>query len=554
MSDGGPTADSNRHGSVRGRDAVRRVLQDAAARDPNSIDPQKLLGAVLAGSDDPGGDLAWLVAYDLDKGVCDVGVPLLHFVATDKDALAAAGAGKVRKSARTALLKALRDRRVPDDRKLPLAPLFEMLGGRLSEGDYRSFFSDYDAVVRSIARRVASSVMDTPEGIEGVFEAIGLMETGRGAPSERDVAQLLQLHGDAREANPAAAAALLGALVALEIEHGRTGEETAAMVDLLAKDASPRAAWCIDELGRWPAAGPIGARCRALAGALREKGVLPGGVRPPEFVSGLFSAVDGAGSRNLTIITKSADGGLDGLVLMPNDQVGIKDAWCAFGDGREAEARFKSAKEIVAVRCSMELARELVADALAIHEQTRRPPPGRFFIYRPVFGAEPIVPRRRSPDLGAYGVPGPEAASPVSEREAFDMLDCPGYRELWFCSDFVYETISKMTRGGRQRLSDIQLEKLMVEVLPQERERLLSRLAANLEILALAGKASRRENRLAFRVWRELSKGDANPAAIPFLRALCRRTAEIVGYNLAMGFRSQAQANRVVEEMEEGRE
>ena len=80
-------------------------------------------------------------------------------------------------------------------------------------------------------------------------------------------------------------------------------------------------------------------------------------------------------------------------------------------------------------------------------------------------------------------------------------------------------------------------------VAAKEKDLLVRRVAANLEVEARAGRAQRPVNRLASRVWLALSEGVVPYEAIPYVRALAADSVQSIATNLRRGFNSQAEAD-----------
>ena len=162
-----------------------------------------------------------------------------------------------------------------------------------------------------------------------------------------------------------------------------------------------------------------------------------------------------------------------------NDRVGLKDVWCAFGEGDEVERQFRDAGVSLA-SCDESFARELIADTLATSEASGRPVPGRWLLYRSFLGDAPLEPLRRSPNLGAYmletGVRSPSLA--VGSE---GLLDSSAYDRLGFDSDPACAFVRKRTRGRPRglRVSEELVAEFLSTVEPHERERLTRRLAVN---------------------------------------------------------------------------
>jgi hypothetical protein len=84
--------------------------------------------------------------------------------------------------------------------------------------------------------------------------------------------------------------------------------------------------------------------------------------------------------------------------------------------------------------------------------------------------------------------------------------------------------------------------RLLAETSAKDRERLLARIAANLESEALAGRAKEPGNRAAARLWIVMSERVVPDADLAFLRRLCERSIELARADLGRGYRSRRQA------------
>jgi hypothetical protein len=87
----------------------------------------------------------------------------------------------------------------------------------------------------------------------------------------------------------------------------------------------------------------------------------------------------------------------------------------------------------------------------------------------------------------------------------------------------------------------------LTEVAAAERELLTRRLAINLEVEARAGRARRHENQALARVVVALAERVVPFEEIPFVQALNAAGMGFIAQNVALGHRSQREANAAAE-------
>lgn len=80
------------------------------------------------------------------------------------------------------------------------------------------------------------------------------------------------------------------------------------------------------------------------------------------------------------------------------------------------------------------------------------------------------------------------------------------------------------------------------EVMPLERDRLLHRMAINLEVEALAGRAARKDNQTAARLWLGMKENVAPLETIPFIHGLAGNGIDAIAEDLRRGFKNQRAA------------
>ncbi len=538
------------------RDAIRRIIDLIGMPGIEEAQPIDALRKVVLEGRDPGGDLAWLAAYDPDEEMSSGAITLLHMV-REEVLDSAVLVNRVVEAASPILIEATRDPAVSDERKYKLAAIFNLMGGTKSPEEFRALFKDFEATANHFNKEAAALINDQPENVERSLQVAGLLSGAKEQVlSAEHLKDALLLGLSLFERNKTAAAAILGAVVAIAIEHGKQDDEMLLVLEGIAQSGSERAAWCLDELGRWPSAGKVGEKARELAARMKSEGVQPKATILSEFSRGMVSGIDGSGSRSVSLFFRTPEGGLDALLLLLNDGVGMKYAIGQFEDADDLFDQFSaSEEEVIYAPCAVAFARELVADTWAFHEELGKPLPGRFFIYRPYLGQEPIVPRRRKPNLGAYML---EAMTPSLElfEGSEELPKYRAYEQLWFSSDAAYRLLDELTADGKRELRTKQFDEYIEKVAPLERELLLSRMAANLEVESLAGRATKAVNRLAARTWLGLSEDVMPIHKVPFVRALGLLSAQAILTNLRMGHRTQAEANAAREEadrrLEEG--
>jgi len=199
--------------------------------------------------------------------------------------------------------------------------------------------------------------------------------------------------------------------------------------------------------------------------------------------------------------------------------------------------------------CSLGLARELLADAWALHEEIGRPIPSSMFIYLPYFGPEPVEPRRRKPNLGAY-MTETMVQSADLVRGSDELVAFPHYGTLSFSSEAAYRFTERCApKRGPAKLSKRNRERFIREVASAERGRLIRRMAVNLEVEALAGRATRPVNQLAAQTWLALNERVCPMEEVPFVWDLAAESTALIVQNLRDGYRNAEEAKQAAFEM-----
>ncbi len=521
------------------RDELRAQIKRLEMNPDSPLAPEVLL-ALVESAARPGEDLAWLAAFDLDPEVAS-GAFLTMFYALESNDLTGAALDRFREQARPILLNALQSAGVPDDRKYSLGPLYAGCGGQVSDVEYRGFFKDFDAVSERALHQTMAQVTSDPRGVDAFLTVVEALDDGETPVGARLMAVLEVVKNVAKD-KPETTALLASAALMKLWSEDVPEPCTDAVLQCIADTQCPEAAWCLAEMGRWPGIAPLDAKAQRLANKLGLMGIKPAYSYPARFSHAMLTAPDGVGSRQLLLFFLTPDGGMDAVFFLLNDLAGMKDANCLFDEGSDIDEDIRLSDDgILYAQCSMELAREILADVWAFHHETRKPMPPQLFVFRPYLGEEPIVPRRRTPDLSAYRLDtrplGPEL---FIESET---LAESYYEEFSFASDHAYEFIASNCKGHFRNMPKKVFDRFLSEVAIEDKGALLERMAATLEVEALAGRAQFEENLIAASTWLGM-KNDVQPFhTVPFIHALGKCAVARIGHNLRMGFRSQAEAN-----------
>lgn len=504
-------------------DAMRALLNDAAA---------------------PGEDIAWLAAHDLDPEISSGAFSILYY-ALRCEKVPAPLRDRVRQKAAPVLLKALQSPGMPDSRKYSIGPLYSFCVGQLSGEEYRAFFKDFDGITNRMIKDAIKNLGEDPRSVDRVL-------TGMEALFETDLEQggrfaaAMELAEHMFTNKPAAAAALAAAAVLIgwfeeDVRDSRADEA----LRLLEQTRHPRALWMLQEIAAWPALGKLAQKAARAARKMRLMGVKPACTMCAAFSHGLVTAPDGLGLRQVALFYKTPGGAVHALLLLFSETIGLKDVMCVFDEGADVEHELRERERDVAMApCRLQLAREFLADAIARHLENGTSPPPNLIIYRPYLGPEPIVPRRRTPDLSNYQLAALNHSSKLVENSQL-LADAPSYGMFMFTSDKAYAFFRKtVEKEGRPRLPQRILDRFIREVAVEEREILLDRLAATLEVEFWAGRARKKINQTAARTWLGISRGVLPFHQVPYVRVVGKMSAEMIIENLQMGFLTQHQVNQ----------
>ncbi len=521
-----------------------------AAERPNEP-PAKLLVAAERSPQWLGSELARLSAYDLDPHAAQGATAILYSF-LEGDWLEGDTQEGLSEAAAPLLRHALENRDLPDERKYLLGPLYLVCGEEVDNETFAGFFKDFHGAMERAVSEVTRDVTDHPESVSELLANIECLPDRTCEPPEAETLEAATAFAQRLLPDkPGAAAMALGTLAAMGLERQDNGREVEGVIEALAQAACPQAAWALDLLGRWPGAGAGGATARLYARRLVLDGVQP---KPPAvgaYVEGAVSEVDDDGSRTLILSFSRPDGTQDVVILLLNDTAGVKDAWCSFQDEGDLSEEFDERMgPLIQAPCSLELARELLADVWAIHQERDEPFPAGMFLCMSYLGSEPIRPRRREPDLSAYA--GADMAPSVDVAGNADVLvQHPSISAFRFTSDAAYDYVSEVMPPKARHLRGKKLTEFVRRIVSQEREVFLARAGANLETQALAGRAGNEFNRRAADWLRRCRSGEIVFHEEPAVTELAKESVRMIIDNLRLGYSNQRDANEAAQEFEQ---
>ena len=529
--------------------AVRVLLQRAKAEDQQSV--PALLRALAEASRDPGGDLAWFVGHDPDEEI-SMRATLLLFQATEDGALTDAALDRLREGASPVLTRALRSGDVPDQRKAMIGTMMHRLGVEMDPDEYHACFKDFDGAMRDLMDK-GLKFDAAPGSVTALLDPFGkILDCDDGRLPADDEAWMLAEAACIRAIrdNPDAAAMLLGAVCASAIWHGHENHEgLVRAIRELAQSDSPEAMWQFQTLSHWPFGCALAETAGKAYGEMLARGVRPRIAFGPALLKGYVSSNDGSGARQLGLFFKADIGERDGVLLLLKDSWGIKEALTSYGDPSDLEMIFRRpSHEIVHAPCTLELARSLYADAVFTSRERGNRLPPNVYLCRQFLGGDHIAIEPREPDLSAYKSVM-SGLSPLVTKKSAKLADTPLYGGLWFASDAAHDFVAK--NGKRGTFSKAKFEEFVREVCVLERPELTRRMAVNLEVEALAGRAGKKINHVAACTWMAITSDAVPFAEIPYVRELARTAVEMLSESVRRGFRSISEANQAALERDE---
>lgn len=523
------------------RDLITRVSQD----DRGEFIP--LLLKAIKKHPDIAAAFAWLHVHER-RHADDNDAMVMLAALLDGPMFSPAQRQRSAKVAAGELEKSLRDKNIPDDIKTLILPLLAMAGRPVDDAMASRFFQDYDGAMQRHSLEFAKGLSDSPGSLTKMLLAQGIISDAEGAadaPVSREAASELLTFGQrVAQINPAGATLMTAALISRVGAPDFSHEHSPCQLDDIHALATPRARWCLETLANWPGfAIPFRDKAARLAADLANREIkCQAPLAPGEFSHGLVSMIDGMGSRTATLFHRTPKGGLDAFNVMLNDEAGVKDAYAFFENGSEVEQMFRSnPQQMSMANASLPLLRELLADTLALHEELGTAPPGSLFPLMAYYGNDPVKPRRREPNLGAYML---EAVRPTPELVAkgAELADNALFGCLFPASGAAYAFCEQHWDKRKKSLREADFPAFLQEIMPLERERLLQRMAVNLEVEALAGRAGRKENKTAARLWLGMRENVAPLWTIPFVRELANSAIDAIAEDLRHGFKNQRDA------------
>lgn len=514
--------------------------------------PIVTVGKIFCSTDNPGSDLAWLILYDAEEPVALHALMLL-FGAIEGDGLPEKARKNLCAGAKESLKTGMRDMAVPDQRKLFAGPLLAKMGERISLEQYSSFFHDFEAASAEFANRLPPDSA-TPECISRHLEVVGIpMETE--ADEEGDDCWESAAADCARmaEKEPGAAAMMICATAAAAIWRNQDSrKDILEVLDVFRHSSDSEAMWQLQTLSLWPFSGRYGEAALTAYNEMLERGVEPRHSFVPEFSHGQISMCDGAGARHVSLFYRTPEGGMDAIAYVHKDSWGMKETFPTFRDCSHLETILGGqATHLATAPCTQSLCREVFADALALSQELGHRVPPNAFLCRQYLGEDVLALERREPNLGAYMLEALRR-TPDMAADSEELKDSLSFGGLWFASDAAYDFVAANLKGRKSTLPEQQFESFVREVCIVERNELLQRMAANLEVEALAGRAVSRINRMAARTYLAIREEIVPFAEIPYVRALAEHSVLVIKENRKSGYHGQNDANQAAMDHDEG--
>lgn len=532
---------------------IRKILNRNLAADDS---PDELLREVLRVEPAPYGLLGWMVAYEEDGRVRDYALSMTYMT-LQAPGIPAAAKQKAIQGMLPELRRSIEDKAVPDERKLALGPLLELCGEPLPFEEYRACFADFDAAVEALEKRMSKAKLGLEDAEHFLAEA-GLDDASDPTPAKEE-----QLNSVMKSVvflirdNPLTASAI-ACVVAAKGSQARLGPDfTTRPLDMVTDLGGPAGCWFLSVLAQLPGRDALAKHATALVGMLAEKGIQPRRPDPGTFSHGLVTNVDGEGSRSLVLFYRNNDGRLDGTSWLLNDNAGIKDLWALWGQGEQIEAAMRSERNIRSAPCDLSLARELMGDTLAVHARLGTPPPALALLGWHMFGEAPVLTQTRQPRLDIYAIDD-VVRSPEMVAKSDRLIGSA----LWQSLNNPSEECYAMVLRAQKELANNQdlLEKVttregydqFIGIMERtSKDILLQRMAVNLEVEALAGRADTTLNRLACSTWIALKEKIVPFRDVPYIEGLAMFELEMTVHNVELGHTSQCQANAKMFELQD---
>jgi len=429
---------------------------------------------------------------------------------------------------------------LPEDRKLLLAPIL-ISTGNASFDFMASTMQNLEGILTEHAQSAFDHVTDQPPELAALAHSLQLMGLPAGM-IPMDLQASLDITLTAIDSNPGAAAAMVALIAAVADSAGEAHPAICDALGAVAETNCPQAAWWLRELAAVLAPGPDATLARALLTRMEANGIVPAYDLSLTFVEGSVSQVDPSGCRMIFLAHADEDGDQYVVGLLFADGIGIKDVQLL--PPSDEESALPVIDEVATAPCTIEMAREFVADAFARHDT---PPPAEFLLLRPYLGAAPIEPCPREPDLSAFPAPEPSVGSGHVEH-SMELLDSPLFGDLLFVSDAAYEFLDSVEiwdddGDDDEIINEAVYNQFVSEIAEPEKATLIAKMAANLDFAHLAGLDGDPLVQMAASVHHALQDGSAPFAEIPYVHGLCANSIMAIDENLCQGFTSQAEAD-----------
>ncbi len=529
------------------RQQLRELLLSARTR--TALDLRELSMDIGRHSRTPGSDLVWIAAYDFDEKVASLAAGIFTFM-IQEEMIPEDVKYRIADTALPELSQALRNPSLSDDRKYPLGAMYVICGGDLRGEELSGFFKDFDAASHRAAQHMAEDVNDSHASLIEVLASMGMLEPNEEL-TEQEFLAGLDLCSIVCETKPEAASSLLGAIAAIAAEHHFDLDAAEAALEMMAETRCARAAWCLDELARWPGMFELGDSARELAEELTAAGVNAQPPPPAPLKSGNVSCTDNAGDRMMRLTFQLSEERAICCVILLDESSGIKGVFTVAEEEEDGadEALLPPVHNMPEAPCTGELARELLADAWVSNEKADELLPAGLFILRGLLGGAPILPKRRKPRLDAYDPDNIADAKKLLKNSGI-IATRPPFAYVLFTSTAAYDYVSD-SRESAEEPDKNYVDAFIRRAMPHERDIMLSRMATNLELEALAGRAGEEACKTAALVYDAVAHETIPSERIPFLRRIAEASIDQINTNLALGFTSQEEANETLMRAEE---
>ncbi len=546
----------NTESEIMTRDEIRQSLLEVDMEDPD--DQNELAADICYGNQNAGKDLAWLAAHDLNPDVHQHAVIILNSILSGEfepfGTLYESEEAEMKlftEQVKTVILDALHNPKIPDDRKMYLLPLASTMNIEFGPDEPAAFFKDFETTRTKARKQMCETITDSPGDMEHLLELLNMLPGQDRIPDEETCHAAAASALDMAVDHERAGLFLLASVIAACGEYNIPTAPLLEIIPNMDKITKSNTAWPLRVLAGWPNIQPLGDE---IAKLLERKSM--GNDNPPrlfferEFAHAVASVVDGAGSRSVMLFFRTNDGGMDAINFLLNRKVGFKDIWTVYNEGDNVMNQIQESSELH-IPCCLDFARELIAHTMLIHQEKNKSFPCRLFLAMPYFGEKPLVPRKRTPNLGAYMLETMRH-SPELVKDSGMLVKATPYNDLWFASDHLYDYLRTKYpgRNPKRKLGKKDLKAFMRQITPDDLDFLASTIADTLEIEALGGRAKHKHNQVAARLYLALTENIVPPLEIPLVKIFAEISVRTILENLKQGYTTQAQANQARMELD----